>query len=396
MNNMLKIKEITQKQVWESFLLGREEKTFLNSWNWGEFQKKMGNKIWRLGVYENESLLSVALVVRIKAKRGTFLFIPHAPVIQARGDPFSPNFGENGSPLKSPLKVLLKELKKIAKQENCSFIRIAPILERQGENIKIFKDLGFRDAPIHIHPELTWELDINPPENELLMNMRKTTRYLIRQAQKNKALEIIQSNKIEALEKFNQLYQETVGHHHFTPFSMNYLKNEFLSFAPDNQISIFFGKYKNEIISSAMIIFWQGIGFYHQGASSLKYPKIPVSYLLQWEAIKEAKKRGCKLYNFWGIAPVFAVVEKGNYKAQIINHLPAQILPKAKIVAGRQIPKHKAQIPNEKHPWAGLTLFKMGFGGYKKEYVKTQDLILSPKYWLNYIVEKIRKRKRGL
>ncbi|GAI33015.1 unnamed protein product, partial [marine sediment metagenome] len=30
----------------------------------------------------------------------------------------------------------------------------------------------------------------------------------------------------------------------------------------------------------------------------------PASYLLQWEAIKEAKNRGCKLYNFWGIAEI--------------------------------------------------------------------------------------------
>ena len=48
------------------------------------------------------------------------------------------------------------------------------------------------------------------------------------------------------------------------------------------------------------------------------------------------------------------------------------------------------------HPWAGLTLFKMGFGGYKKEFVKTQDFPLSKLYWLTYIFEKIRKSKRGL
>ena len=399
----IQIKEITQKQVWEGFLMGCEEKTFLDSWNWGEFQKKMGYKIWRLGIYSNKQLIAAALVVKITAKRGSFLFIPHSPVIQSDGDPLSASLAESGSPSKSPLKSLLEKLKEIAKQENCSFIRISPIWParnashsdaggvRNEENIKVFKDLGFRDAPIHMHPESTWELDIRPSEDELLMNMRKTTRYLIRQAQKNKDIEIIQTpafaeasafgrrsrlrptksagkQNLEDVEKFNQLYQDTKTRHHFTPFSLNYLKNEFLSFTPDNQpirqaqgchevqISIFFVKYKNEIISSAMIIFWQGIGFYHQGASSQKYSKIPVSYLLQWEAIKEAKKRGCKIYNFWGIAPSF----------------------------------------KKRHPWYGLSLFKMGFGGYKKEYVKTQDLVLSPKYWINFIIERLRKTKRGL
>ncbi len=386
----VKIKQITQKQVWEGFLMWCGEKTFLDSWNWGEFQEKTGNKIWRLGIFrclnlKFKHLIGTALVVRIKAKRGAFLFIPHGPVIKVLPRPVLGNSAENGSrQSQQVLQSLLKELRKIAKQENCSFIRIAPIFERDERNIKIFKECGFRDAPIHMHPESTWELDIALPEDELLMNMRKTTRYLIRQAQKNKDIEIIQSNEIEALEKFNQIYQDTKDRHHFTPFSINYLKNEFLSFAPENQISIFLGKYspphqkfgsggKNEIISSAMIIFWQGIGFYHQGASSLKYPKIPVSYLLQWEAIKEAKRRGCKIYNFWGIAPISFDETRSRPKGEV-----------------------GSRIINKKHPWAGLTLFKMGFGGHKKEYVKTQDLVLSPKYWLNYIVEKIRKKKRGL
>jgi len=147
---------------------------------------------------------------------------------------------------------------------------------------------------------------------------------------------------------------------------------------------IFLGKYKNprrsapqnldssgikeEIVSAAIIIFWQGIAFYHQGASSPKYPKIPVSYLLQWEAIKEAKKRGCNVYNFWGIAP-------------LENKKPY---------------RNPFGILRGKHPWAGLTLFKTGFGGYKKEYVRTQDLPLSSKYWLNYFVEIVRRTKRGL
>lgn len=335
---MLIIKEIKQKEVWESFLLECQEKSFLNSWNWGEFNKMMGYKIWRLAISENDGgSTSIILVVKIKARRGNFLFVPH--YLKSKHTDF-----------------LLEKLKELAKKENCSFIRIAPIWERNKENEKIFRDLDFRQAPIHMHPEVTWELDIRPAEQELLANMRRTSRYLIRQAGKNKDIEIIQSQDIKDLEKFNQLYQATVDRHHFIPFSLDYLKNEFLAFSPDGQISIFLGKYKDEVISSAMIIFWQGIGFYHQGASSSKYSKVPVSYLLQWQAIKEAKKRGCQLYNFWGIS----------------------------------------DIENKKHPWYGLSLFKIGFGGYQKEYLKTQDFVLSSKYWPNYIIETIRRKKRGL
>ncbi len=346
----MEIREISDKNLWENFLTVGEEKTFLQSWNWGEFQKLSGNKIWRLGVYQENELIAIALTIKITAKRGTFLFVPHGPVIKSNINP--PAGGQKSKIITTSIEYL----KDISIREKAWFIRIAPVWQRSEENVMIFKNLGFRDAPLHLHPELSWELDIRPSEEELLTKMRKTTRYLIKQTEKNSEVEILQSNDLEGLEDFNKLYQETVTRHHFTPFSFDYLKNELLAFKDDNQISIFLGKYKGETIAAAMIIFWAGIGFYHQGASSLKYTRIPVSYLLQWEAIKEAKKRGCRFYNFWGIS----------------------------------------DINNKKHPWYGLSLFKIGFGGYPREYVKTQDLLLLKKYWLTYVFERARRWKRGL
>ncbi|MBZ9571992.1 peptidoglycan bridge formation glycyltransferase FemA/FemB family protein [Patescibacteria group bacterium] len=340
----MEIKKIQIKEVWEGFLSGCKEKTFLQSWNWGEFQKMMGNKIWRFGIFENDNLISTAFFYKIQAKRGTFLFLPHSLVFKQQAT----------SNKQQVLKILLEKLKKIAKEENASFIRVGPILEGTKENIEIFKNLGFRNAPIHIHPELTWELDISPLKEELLKNMRKTTRYLIRKSPKE-GVEIFSSQNPKDLEIFYKLYRDVVSRQKFIPFSLKYLKNEFSSFSPDNQILIFFGKYKNEIISSGIFIFWQNLAFYHHGASLLRYSKIPASYSLLWEAILKAKKRGCQKFNFWGIA----------------------------------------SKENPKHPWAGLTLFKKGFGGYKKEYVKTQDFPISQKYWLTFIFEKIRKTKRG-
>ena len=72
--------------------------------------------------------------------------------------------------------------------------------------------------------------------------------------------------------------------------------------------------------------------------------------------IQEAKKRGCTLYNFWGVSP---------------DNKP-------------------------KHPWAGLSLFKKGFGGFEETYLHAQDKPLTKKYWLNYIIETVRRLKRRL
>lgn len=341
----MEIKEIADKNQWEEFLEKCEEKTFLNSWNWGEFNKKMGNKIWRWGIWDRSRIVSVCLIIKVASKRGTFLLIPHGPNV----------LNEEAKNMQL-YQYLIGEIKMLADKENVDFIRISPILEGDKENYMIFQNIGFREAPLHIYPEVTWELDITKSEDELLQNMRKTTRYLIRQATKNKDLFVEEKNDLVGVEAFNLLYQQTKERHQFTPFSLEYLKNEFLTFVQDSQVKVLLVRYKKEIVAGGIFIYWQGIGFYHHGASSLQYPKIPASYLLLWEAIKRGKELGCKKFNFWGIT----------------------------------------LSQNPKHPWAGLTLFKKGFGGHERIYVKTQDLPIRIRYWLCFLIEKIRRMKRGL
>jgi len=345
----MKLKEITNKEEWENFLQNCAEKTFLQSWNWGDFNVAMGNKVWRFGIYFGDNLISVALAIKISARRGTFIFVPHGPVIID---------GLETSDKKEILNILLLALKEHAKEDNASFIRLSPLFKEDETNNRLFAELGFRLAPIHASAyEATWKLDIYPHEVELLKNMRKTTRYLIKKAIQNPDISIEKSADPKNIDIFQMLNKKVSQRQKFVPFSPNFIKNEFETFAKDGQTLFLFGKYKGEIVAGAMVIFWSGIGFYHQAASLGKFAKLSVPYLLQWEAIKEAKIKGCVIYDFWG----FTDPEK---------------------------------FPH--HPWAGPTLFKMGFGGYQTEYVKTRDYIISQKYWINYLIEKIRKNLRGL
>ena len=348
----MEIKEVIDKNICEDFLLSCEEKTFLQSWNWGEFEQQRNHKIRRWGFFDKEEMIAAALVIKIKAKRGTFFLIPHGPVIKKLLDQFPEK-------KRKILEILLKELKNIGKDEGVDFIRLSPLWERKIDNQKIFIELGFRPAPIHADYtyEATWKLNLKPREEELLMNMRKTTRYLIRQTLKNKDIIVEKSAKKEDIEIYDKLNKEVAQTHKFVPFSFDYLKNEFEVFSKDDYVLWFFGKYKEEVVAGALVIFWSGIGFYNQAASNSKYAKLSIPYLIQWEAIKEARKRGCSLYDSWGY------------------------------VSPKEQPKH---------PWAGPTLFKMGFGGRAYEYVKTQDFPLSKKYWLTYLFEKLRKTKRSL
>jgi len=342
------VREITDKTVWEEFLVSCNEKTFCQSWNWGEFQVAQGFKIWRLAIADGSVLKAVALVIRVKARRGTYLLIQHGPVVA------SSEMGNKAS----LLKFFMEELSKIGKSEGASFIRMNPIWERNEENRLILKENGLRVSPMHASAyEATWKLDITLSEEDLLKEMRKTTRYTIKQVEKNEDITIEKSEDSKDLGIYQELNRQVALRQKFVPFSDEHIRNEFEIFAKDNQALLIFGKCKDEIVAGALVVFWQGTGYYHQAASLSKHAKLSVPYLLQWEAIKEAKKRGCGSYDFWGYVD-----------------------PKA----------------NPNHPWAGPTLFKMGYGGQAYEYVHTQDYILSPKYWITYIIEELRKRKRHL
>jgi peptidoglycan pentaglycine glycine transferase (the first glycine) len=169
-------------------------------------------------------------------------------------------------------------------------------------------------------------------------------------------VEITMSADPADIEKFWPVYQATVERQHFTPFGKEGLKKELELFAKDGEVAFFFGTYQGEIIAAAIIIFYNGQAFYHHSGSIQRSKEINASYLLQWRVIQEAKRRGCTLYNFWGISP---------------DDKPA-------------------------HPWAGLSLFKKGFGGFAEEYLHAQDKPLSAKYALNYVIETGRRIKRGL
>ena len=365
----MKIKEITNQKIWQQVFDEAGSPSFLQSWEWGELQKRLNYDILRLVMFSQNTPIAIAQVIKIKSRRGKFLFIPHGPI-------FIKHLTPNIIHLKSSITQLLNYLITISKKEGFSFIRLAPILEDRGEYRKIFQDLGFKTAPIYMHAETVWILPLYKPRNDgkkmvvvddqqLLSQMRKTTRYLIRKAQRENVV-IEKRTDPKAIDDFYKIYKETAKREKFTPFSKEFIKYEFESFHKTGNALFLFGKIKNppnnqylitnNALASALIIFTPSTAFYHQGASI--HTKIPVTYLLQWEAIRQAKKRRCQFYNFWGIYD-----EKSN-----------------------RMPKS----------WLGLTLFKTGFGGQAIRYLPTQDYIISPKYYLTFLWEKIIALKRGL
>jgi lipid II:glycine glycyltransferase (peptidoglycan interpeptide bridge formation enzyme) len=338
---MLEINEITDKTIWEKFLLSIEDKKsypFFQSWNWGEVQKKMGFPILRIGIFKEGVLVGVVLIVDVKAKRGHYLHLRHGPVLTD----FEKYFTQT-----------LLFVKKLAKSKKASFIRISPLIKKNEHTITFLKKLGFHYAPIHnMDAEVCSILSLSESEEDILKHMRKSHRYLIKKAQ-SYGIDVIKSKEKNDIQKFLHLYQHFSSHKHFVAHKG--IIEEFEILGEDNQAMLFLAEYHDKIIAGMLIDFVGYVAIYHHAASDSEYKQIPVNYLLLWEAMKEAKKRGKEYFNLFGIAP-------DNKK---------------------------------KHPWSGFTLFKTGFGGETVEFMHAMDLPLHPLYMKTYVVDWITKKRKG-
>lgn len=335
------VKYIADKELWEKFVLSRNPKSFLQSWNWGETNRLLGNEIFRIGFYEGNKLIGVCLIIKQKAKRGSHFLIPGGPLI---------DWGNS-----KLVKYFVEVIRDLGKKEKVWFIRARPELQDTLENRSLFPSLGFVSAPMHLHAENTWVLDITPDDETLLSGMRKTTRYLVRKSLKiDLVFQATTSSREASLLK--KLQDETVKRHGFVGFPEALFKAQLETFGVDNQAGLFVCKKEDEVLAAAIIIFYGNYAYYHHSGSTSKYKEIPFSYFLQWRIIQEAKKKNCKFYNFWGIAPT--------------------------------------DDPN--HRFAGVTLFKKGFGGERIDWLHARDLPLSPLYWLTYFFETVRRISRSL
>lgn len=346
---MVTVTEITNEAAWNDFLGKVKPNTFLQTWEWGQVQREIGEGIRYLGFFAGEKLVGVALVLTVNAKRGRHLFCPHGPLVL------------EAAQVPEAVRCLVEYCRQLARQEKAVAVRIAPLLENSAEHQQLFASLGFRPAPLHVHTELTWMLDISPDENILLQGMRKTTRHAVTRAQQA-GIEIDITVNPADVARFWTLYEATARRHKFTPFSRRFLSEQVTRFARHDRMFLVFASYQGEDLAAGIFMLMGDTVFYHHGASVGSTTKLPAAHAVQWEAIKEAKRRGAAKYNFWGIAPASP--------------------------AGR--PDNEPS-----HPFAGITVFKKGFGGYAIDYMHAQDLPVTASYWFMWAVEKIRKYRRG-
>ncbi len=286
---------------------------------WGEFQKAIGRSVFIIDK-ENAS----AIIIKHKLPLGLcWLEVPRGPLFKSEED----------------FDAILKEIKELGKKENAIFIRFSSYKQIRTSSFE------FRVSPYDNHPETSLIIDLDQPEEDILNQMKPKGRYNIKVADKHEV--VVQPS--DDAEAFYDILSKTANRDGFHIHSKNYYITQLNSLG--QHVMLLLAKYQDRVIAGGVFVYLDEWGIYYYGASDHHYRNLMAPYLIQWEAIKEAKKRGCKYYDFLGVAPEGAV----------------------------------------NHRWAGVTDFKKKFGGKIVDYPKAQVLVLKP-FW--YFLYKVYKKVR--
>ncbi len=186
----------------------------------------------------------------------------------------------------------------LCRQEKAVFLRVEPNLWEPAPAETIDQQLpGFVSTSATIQPPRSIFIDLEPSEEEILNRMKSKTRYNIRLA-KRKGVEVSQSTDIEA---FHRMSLTTGARDEFGVHSLAYYQRAYELFSPKGACALYLAYYEGQPLSGLMVFAHGETAWYFYGASTNQERNRMPTYLLQWEAIRWAKQKGCKVYDMWGI-----------------------------------------------------------------------------------------------
>ena len=284
---------------------------------WSAFQSAIHRKIFLL-----EADGDSALLVKHDLPLGlSWLECPRGPLFD----------NENG------LFQILIEIHQLAKKEKAIFVRLSAYAPLKAGKSATGRQ-AFTVARHDNQPQTSLILDLNQSEEDILKQMKSKGRYNIKVAQKHNVT-VESSSDVDT---FHHLLSSTGYRDHFGIHPKSYYQ-KMLQAMPEHA-QLLLATYQGEVIAGGLFVYLDRWGIYYYGASAETHRNTMAPYLIQWEAIKEAKKRGCKYYDFLGIAP----------------------------------------DDSKSHPWAGVTGFKKKFGGRVKHYPQAQEMVLRPLWYAIY------------
>jgi lipid II:glycine glycyltransferase (peptidoglycan interpeptide bridge formation enzyme) len=181
-----------------------------------------------------------------------------------------------------------------------------------------------RAAATNVLPSTTLLLDLTPSLDVLLERMKPKTRYNIRLARK-KGVEVFRA-PASMVPCFHDLYVQTATRDAFCPPALDHLSALFEPIENGEEgveTIMLLASDGEDLLAGAVVLFSGKTATYLHGASSNIKRSSMAPYALQWEILREAKARGCCVYDMFGASP------------------PG----------------------DSSHPLQGVTRFKQGFGG---------------------------------
>lgn len=300
---------------------------------WQKLQQDLGEKS-----YFEETPDYSYLAIETKTKLGTYLYLPYGPYLQT----------------KSAAKKAFKSLEALAKEKSAIFIRIEP---EDAKNAEFLLNMTNCRKSTDLNPKETWILDIS--KDDYLSKIPSRLLRYHRGADK-KGLKITTSKNPEDIKHLIKLQNALANQKGISTFPENYLKTELKQ--PFS--TLYLVNYSNpdtkkeEIIAAGLVFDNDKTRYNLQGAQSEEGRKLHATGILTVQLILDAKEKGLKTFDFWGIAPENA-------------------------------PKN--------HPWAGFTSFKKTFDGQEVDYAGTHDIVLNKsKYHLYQLLRKANRLKRKI
>jgi len=339
-----------------------QNKEFLQSSEWRNFQTTVGRKTFHL---KNEGF-SASIVEHVLLIVGKYFYCPRGPITSLKGEEFPisnfqfPNKSQN-SISNDLIKSGMRELVGLAKKENAGWIRIdvenIQTLDLIKENIteKIVK------APHDMQPKEVFVIDISKSADQLLLEMKPKTRYNIKLAEKKGVVTsfapslssghsslVTGEEKNKYIEAFLRLTKEMAARQGITAHDEKYYRRMIESL-PEEMLQIYVAEFEGKIIAANLMLFYEETATYLHGASSNVSRNVMAPFLLQWQAILDAKEKGCVKYDFGGV----------------------------------KITDNHQQATNN---WEGITNFKLGFSPNTKpiEFLGSYDIIINPRKYAVY------------
>ncbi len=273
--------ESSNRLSWNATVIASAIKmgAFLQSWEWGEYQRALGLKIQRLvsssTISTTASQPEQVLAIRHPWPLGLdYWYLPKGPI-----GPVSESFRQQI----------------FAACGDGIMLRYEPLAPLNWAGIKVRNH----------QPGRTLHLDLRPGFEHILKTMESKTRYNINLSLRHGIVARLMTP--EEYPKFVTLMLETAKRGHFTPHPGPRYLELFNHFKTPEATAIMIGAFSgSKLLAATIVIDFAGTRTYLHAASTPDEREKKAPHALQAFIIQDAISRGLHTYDFWGLAPAGA------------------------------------------------------------------------------------------